>query len=600
LKRLEYRGYDSAGMAALHDGQLRCMKTVGRLSVLSDRLTREPIPGSVGIAHTRWATHGEPSERNAHPHLDCRGDIAVVHNGIIENCDALRRELETRGHSFRSDTDTEVLPHLIEEYAAKLPFEDALLAALKDIRGTFGLAVVCSSEPGRLWGARRGSPLVVGIGRNRSGKGGRGESEFFVASDPSAILAHTRDVIYLDDDEVARVSEDGVETVSLDRVPREKRVESIQWTLDEIERGRYPHFMLKEIFEQPETVMNSLRGRVDLKTGMAVLGGLKDVEERLRRAERLTLTACGSAFLAAATGAVMIEEYAEIPARAELASEMRSRKVLLDPDRELMIAVSQSGETADTLGALREAKNRGLLTLGVVNAVGSTIARETESGVFIHAGPEIAVASTKAFTAQLSVLALLTLYLGRQRRMSQATATRIAEEILDIPVKIEKVLQQSDRIKSLARKYCNYSSMLFMGRKYNAPLASEGALKLKEVAYIHAEGYPAGEMKHGPIAMLDMEFPAFVIATRDSVYDKMKSNIEEARARHAPVIAVASEGDDGLLRLTDDIIFVPRTLEMLQPIVNAVPLQLFAYHASVARGLDPDKPRNLAKSVTVE
>jgi len=592
LRRLEYRGYDSAGMATVHENDLRTIKAVGKVAILADKLAREPLDGRVGIAHTRWATHGEPSDANAHPHLDCRGNIAVVHNGIIENFEALKKQLVARGHQFRSETDTEVLTHLIEEYAASLPFEEAVMAALKDVVGTFGVAVLAASEPQRIIAARRGSPLVVGLGKN--------SDEFFLASDPSALLAYTRDVIYLDDDEVVILTEEGVQTFSLDKVQKNKKVESIQWSLDEIERGRFPHFMLKEIFEQPSVVVNATRGRINVRDGLAVLGGLKDVEDRLRRVERLTIAACGSAYLAGAIGAYMIEEYAELPVRAELASELRYRKPIIDPAREALIAVSQSGETADTLGALREAKNKGVLTLGVVNVVGSTVARETDAGVFVHAGPEIAVASTKAFVAQLTTFALLTVYLGRQRKMSQATGTRLLEEMQALSSKIERILAQNERIRALAKKYTNYPSVLYMGRKYNAPLASEGALKLKEIAYIHAEGYAAGEMKHGPIALLDMEFPVVVIATKDSVYEKMRSNIEEAKARHAPVIVIASEGDESLLHLTDDIIYVPRTLEMLSPILNVVPLQMLAYHMAVARGLDPDKPRNLAKSVTVE
>jgi glucosamine--fructose-6-phosphate aminotransferase (isomerizing) len=592
LRRLEYRGYDSAGMATVHGNDLRTVKAVGKVAILADKLEREPLDGRVGIAHTRWATHGEPSDANAHPHLDCRGNIALVHNGIIENFEILKKQLMARGHQFRSDTDTEVLTHLVEEYATSLPFEEAVMAALKDVVGTFGVAVISASEPQRIIAARRGSPLVVGLGKN--------SDEFFLASDPSAIIAYTRDVIYLDDDEVVILTEEGVETFSLDKVQKNKKVESIQWSLDEIERGRFPHFMLKEIFEQPSVVVNATRGRINVKDGLAVLGGLKDVEDRLRRVERLTIAACGSAYLAGAIGAYMIEEYAELPAKAELASELRYRKPIIDPAREALIAVSQSGETADTLGALREAKNKGVLTLGVVNAVGSTVARETEAGVFVHAGPEIAVASTKAFVAQLTTFSLLTVYLGRQRKMSQATGTRLLEEMQALPGKIERILTQNERIRALAKKYSNYPNVLYMGRKYNAPLASEGALKLKEIAYIHAEGYAAGEMKHGPIALLDMEFPVVVIATKDSVYEKMRSNIEEAKARHAPIIVIASEGDESLLHLTDDIIYVPRTLEMLSPILNVVPLQMLAYYMAIARGLDPDKPRNLAKSVTVE
>ncbi|HTM69054.1 MAG TPA: glutamine--fructose-6-phosphate transaminase (isomerizing) [Candidatus Binatia bacterium] len=592
LRRLEYRGYDSAGAATLHENDLKTVKAVGKVALLADALSRTPLQGSMGIAHTRWATHGEPTDENAHPHVDCRGTLALVHNGIIENYAPLKDALIARGHHFRSATDTEVLAHLMEEYATRMPFEDAFFATLKDVVGTFGIAVISTAAPRKILAARRGSPLVVGLGTKRD--------EFFLASDPSAILTYTRDVIYLDDDEAVAITPEGVETFSLSRQRKNKTVETIEWSLQEIERGRHPHFMLKEIHEQPEVVVGATRGRLDAKDGRAVLGGLRDVEERLRSIDRLTIVACGSAYLAGTVGEYMLEEYADIPTEVELGSEFRYRKPIIDPKREAVIAVSQSGETADTLGALREAKSKGALTLGIVNVVGSTVARETDAGVYTHAGPEIAVASTKAFLAQLTVFSLLTLFLGRQRRMSQAAGARIVEELQALPKKIERLLAQNDRIKALARKYANHPSALYLGRKYNAPLAFEGALKLKEVAYVHAEGYAAGEMKHGPIALLDDSFPIVAIATRDSVYEKMRSNIEEARARHAPIIALASEGDDDIVRITDDVIFVPRTIEMLSPILNVIPLQLFAYHMAVARGYDPDKPRNLAKSVTVE
>lgn len=592
LRRLEYRGYDSAGIATVHEGDIQIVKAAGKVIMLEEALMRTPVQGSVGIAHTRWATHGAPTDENAHPHVDCRGSIAVVHNGIIENHEVLRRGLEGRGHVFRSDTDTEVIGHLIEEYATTMVIEDAFVAALKDIEGTYGSAMVSAHEPRTIFCARRGSPLVVGLGKGRD--------EFFVASDPAAILAYTRDVIYIDDDEIVRLSDDGVETFSLEKVKKEKRIENIQWSVDEIERGSYPHFMLKEINEQPDVIVNATRGRLDFENGNVILGGLKDVEERLRKIERLTIVACGSAYFAGAVGEYMIEEYAEIPVEVELASEFRYRKSILDPACEAVIAVSQSGETADTLAAIREAKAKGILTLGIVNVVGSTVARETDAGIFTHAGPEIAVASTKAFLAQLTVFSMLAVYFGRQRRMSQVMGRRILDELSMLPEKIEKVLATDAHIASIAKKYAKHSDMLFLGRKYNAPIAHEGALKLKELSYMHAEGYASGEMKHGPIALLDRSFPVLVIVPKDSVYEKVKSNAEEARARHAPIIALGTEGDEDLLRLTNDIMFVPKTIEMLSPIINVIPLQLFAYHISVARGYDPDKPRNLAKSVTVE
>lgn len=592
LRRLEYRGYDSAGAATLHEGSIRSVKAAGKVARLTEALVRTPLLGSVGIAHTRWATHGEPTDANAHPHVDCVDKVAVVHNGIIENYAVLKQELVSRGHRFSSETDTEVVAHLIEEHQKTMPFDAAFFAALGQIRGTFGIAAVSAGESRKIYAARRGSPLVLGLGTKRD--------EFFVASDPSAILAYTRDVIYLDDDEAAIISDSGVETFSLERDSRKKKVEKIEWSLEEIERGRFPHFMQKEIFEQPEVALSAIRGRLDVENGRAVLGGLKDVEERLRGVERLTIVACGSARIAGMVGEYMLEEYADIPVETEIGSEFRYRKPIIDPKKEAVIAVSQSGETADTLGALHEAKERGALALGIVNVVGSTIARETHAGVYTHAGPEIAVASTKAFLSQMTVFALLALYLGRQRRMSPATGQRIAEEIALLPEKIERILIQNVHIKSLAEKYSQYSSAFFLGRKYNAPLAYEGALKLKEVAYVHAEGYAAGEMKHGPIALLEPRFPVIAIATKDSVYEKMLSNLEEAKARRAPILALVSEGDESIRHLTEDVIYVPRTIEMLSPILNVVPLQLFAYHMAVARGFDPDKPRNLAKSVTVE
>ncbi|MDD5251839.1 MAG: glutamine--fructose-6-phosphate transaminase (isomerizing) [Patescibacteria group bacterium] len=592
LKRLEYRGYDSAGLAVMGtEAKLKVVKAVGKTVFLEEKLTREPATGQAGIAHTRWATHGVPSEANAHPHLDCAGRLALVHNGIVENHEELKRRLEALGHRFVSATDTEVLAHLIEEHARHRPFEEALCAALKEVVGTFGLAVVMVDQPRTVYGARRGSPLVVGVGR---------DGENYLASDPAALIAHTRDIIYLGDDEVVRLDDNGIETFSLDRVRVTKAPETVSWSLQEIERGHHPHFMVKEIHEQPTVVRNALAGRLDARQGMSVLGGLKDVDERLRRAERLTISACGSAYLAGAIGAMMIEECAEIPVRAEIASELRYRKPIFDANREAFIAVSQSGETADTLGALREAKNKGVLTLGIVNVVGSAVARETDAGVFVHAGPEIAVASTKAFTAQLTVFALLAMHLGRQRRLSLAAGQRLAEELASLPEKVERLLEQDEAIRLLAKKYSRYPSFLYIGRKYNAPLANEGALKLKEVSYVHAEGYAAGEMKHGPIALLDDGFPVFAIATKDSLQEKVKSNVQEAKARRAPIVVLASEGDEAMAQLADDVIWVPRTTEMLSPILNVIPMQLFAYHLAVARGLDPDKPRNLAKAVTVE
>ncbi|MEA3248841.1 MAG: glutamine--fructose-6-phosphate transaminase (isomerizing) [Patescibacteria group bacterium] len=592
LRRLEYRGYDSAGIVTLDDDELRLLKVVGKVAELTDAHAATPVPGNVGIGHTRWATHGPPTEANAHPHLDCRGTIAVVHNGIIENFTDLRRKMQENGHQLRSETDTELIAHLIEERVGQMTFEEALFDALGALDGTFGLAVMTSDRPRRIYVARRGSPLVLGLGKNRE--------EFFVASDPTAIIPYTKDIIYLDDDEVAVLTNDGVETYSIDRKRKEKTVESIDMTVEEIERGGYAHFMLKEINEQAGVVTNATRGRLDFAEGLAVLGGLKDIEPQLRQMERLTIIGCGSAYLAGTIGEYMLEELAEMPVDVHLASEFRYRKPIFEPGKEAVIAVSQSGETADTIGALREAKQKGALTVGIVNAVGSTIARETDAGVFVHAGPEIAVASTKAFVAQVTVMALLALYFGRMRRMPRTTGIRIADELQMLPEKIDRILRQDSWIRAIARKYSHSPNMVFLGRKYNTAVAHEGALKMKETSYIHAEGFASGELKHGPMALLDPSLPVVAVMTRDSVYEKTRSNIEEVRARRAPVIALASEGDEEILPITDDVIFVPRTLEMLSPILNVIPLQLLAYHTAVARGCDPDKPRNLAKSVTVE
>jgi glucosamine--fructose-6-phosphate aminotransferase (isomerizing) len=592
LRRLEYRGYDSAGAAVLDGGVLRAAKAVGRVNVLADKLAGESLPGHIGIAHTRWATHGAPSDSNAHPHVDCTHGIAVVHNGIVENYEILKQGLEARGHKFASETDTEVIAHLIEEYAKNAPFEEAFFASLKDLRGTFGMAVVSVSDPNRLFAARRGSPLVIGLGREND--------EFFLASDPAAVVGYTRDVIYLDDGEACIISARGVETFDIDHAPREKKPEHIEWSVEEIERGRFPHFMLKEIHEQPTVAANVVRGRLDIKEGRAVLGGLKGLDQRLRGIERVIIVGCGSAYYAGSIGANMIEEYAGIPAHAELASEFRYRCPALDARRDLVIAVSQSGETADTLGALREAKSKGVLTLGVVNVVGSTVARDTDAGIYTHAGPEIAVASTKAFLAQAITLGLITLYLGRQRNLSLADGQKFAAALVGLPELITHALGEAEHVEALSKKYAGYRDMLYLGRKYNAPLAFEGALKLKEVAYLHAEGYAAGEMKHGPIAMIDEHFPVLTIATQDSVYDKTRSAIEQVKARRAPTLAIGTEGDASLAKLADDVIWVPPTIEPLSPLVNAAALQLFAYYVAVAKGYDPDKPRNLAKSVTVE
>lgn len=589
LKRLEYRGYDSAGLSVFTGEKIVTEKAVGKVAELENKINGRDIPGCLGIAHTRWATHGKPSERNAHPHHDCSKRIFLVHNGIIENYKELKKDLEKLGHKFSSETDTEVLVHLIEEYAKQVPWDEAVWRTLAHVKGTYGLAVINALEPGKLIIARNGSPLVLGIM----------DDGYLVASDVAPIVRYTDRVVYLEDGEMAQVERDCFEITNLKRKKVSKKVSKIDWTLEEAEKKGHKHFMIKEIMEQPEAVENSMRGRLLISEGMARLGGLRDVSEKLRRLKRLVIVSCGTSYYAGLVGKYMLEEYAGIRTEVEFASEFRYRKPLID-EGTAVIAISQSGETADTLAALREAKNKGAMILGIVNVVGSTIARETDAGIYNHAGPEIGVASTKAFTSQLSILGLLTLFLGRQRDMSYVTGKRIAEELAKIPKLMKSILEDSEEIKKTAKKYKSASDFLYLGRKYNYPIAMEGALKIKEISYIHAEGYPFGEMKHGPIALIDEKFPTIAIATQDSVYEKTLSGIQEIKARSGKVIAIATKGDKEIHKLVDDIIYIPKTLEMLTPLLSVVPLQLFAYHFAVEKGLDVDKPRNLAKSVTVE
>jgi glutamine---fructose-6-phosphate transaminase (isomerizing) len=592
LRRLEYRGYDSAGVAIQYDG-LSVVRAPGNIAALDVALATRTLPGTSGIAHTRWATHGPPVETNAHPHVDCSGRIALAHNGIIENYAELREELKAAGHTFGSDTDTEVLAHLIESLkpVSSPPgwLTHAVACALARVRGTYGIVVTSADDPGIIVTARLGSPIVLGVQ----------DGEFFVASDPSAIIAHTRQMIFLDDGELATLSPQGYEIQSLNRERIAKSPQEIDWSEEAAQKNGQPHFMLKEMLEQPEVLRNTIRGRLNVKEGNAVLGGLRDVTDRLRSIDRLIILGCGSAYYAGLVGEYMIEEYAGIPVEVELASEFRYRKPIIN-ERTAVLAVSQSGETADTLAAIREAKLKGALTLGIVNVVGSTIARETDAGVYNHAGPEIGVASTKAFLSQCTVLALLTIFLGRQRQLSLVMGQRIAEEITKLPEQIASILERRDSIRAIAERYVHMPGALFLGRKYCAPIAFEGALKLKEISYIHAEGYAAGEMKHGPIALIEPSFPSVVLCPQDSVYEKTKSNIEELRARRGPVIAVTTEGNEDIRRLATDVIEIPKTLEMLTPVLAVVPMQLFAYFIAVAKGYDPDRPRNLAKSVTVE
>ncbi len=592
LKRLEYRGYDSAGLCAVADGALTTAKCPGRIANLEQRLAETPAlaDATIGIAHTRWATHGSPTEANAHPHLSDDGCISLVHNGIIENYLALKQWLQSKGRTFASETDSEVLSNLIAEfYASTGDFVEAVRTALHEVTGTYGIAVLCRDEPDTMVTARRGSPLIVGIGQD----------EYIVASDAAAIVAHTANVVYLHDNEMAVITGDRMRTITIDNVPTTKDVELIEYSLEEIALGGFEHFMLKEIFEQPQSIRDCLRGRLDMRESRVQLGGIESVARELIRTRRFIFTACGTAWHAGLIGEFLFEDLARIPAETEYASEFRYRNPIIDGGT-AVVAISQSGETADTLAALREARDKGALALGIVNAVGSTIARETDAGVYLHAGPEIGVASTKAFTCQVAVETMLALYLGRRKFMSQEVTTRYMEALAEIPDKIERVLAQSDRIRDVVSRVAGRENWLFLGRGYNYPVALEGALKLKEISYIHAEGLPAAEMKHGPIALIHEGMPVVFIAPRCGVYDKIISNIEEVRARGGYVIAVATEGNDEIRHYADAVFYIPDCPQALQPLLTVIPLQLLAYQAAVLRGCNVDKPRNLAKSVTVE
>ena len=590
LKRLEYRGYDSAGVAIQNGGALKVIKAAGKIRELEGRLKRSHAAGTSGIAHTRWATHGAPTDNNAHPHTDQRGRLALVHNGIIENFQVLKSALETEGHTFRTDTDTEVLAQLIEKYRGHgLKLEEAVRSALADVEGTYGIAVACADEPGVIVGARMGSPLLVGIS----------DDEYFLASDVAAIVDHTRQVVYLDDGEMAVLSPDGFRTATITAEPVSKVVHEVDWDLTQIEKGGFDHFMLKEIFEQPESVRNSMRGRLLPAEGLARLGGLNMSASEMREIRRIIILACGTSWHAGLIGEYMLEEHARIPVEVEYASEFRYRNPIVDAGTAVLV-ISQSGETIDTRSAMREAQRKGARALGIVNVVGSTIARESNGGVYIHAGPEIGVASTKAFTSQVTVLSLLTLAFGRQREMSLETGVEIARELTAIPGKIEAILATSDKVRCIAEQYVQHNNFIYLGRGYNFPVALEGALKLKEISYIHAEGYPAAEMKHGPIALIDENMPVVFVCTRDAAYEKVMNNMMEVRARKGRIVAIATEGDDDVKTRADHVLYVPRTLPMLQPMLSVVPLQLLAYHMAVLRDCDVDQPRNLAKSVTVE
>ena len=586
LAHLEYRGYDSAGMYLADTGLVKTPGAVAELTAKAiDRST-----ATCGIAHLRWATHGAPTEENAHPHQDCAGTVYVAHNGIIENFRELRDELSKKGHRFRSDTDTEVLPHLIEEnLKGGMSFEEAVVATLRQVRGTYGLLASWIKEPDMIITARMGSPVAIGVG----------EGERFIASDATPILPHTKEIIFLEDGDIAIVTASGHRVRTLADAAVERRAETISWNTEEASRGGYPHFMLKEIFEAPEVLRSALRGRLMPESGTVKLGGLEAVAERLKKINRIIITGCGTAYYAGLTGEYLIEEYGGVPVEVELASEFRYRKPVIQQET-AVLAISQSGETLDTLEAVREGKRRGALALGVVNTVGSTIARETDAGVYNHAGPEIGVASTKAFLSQVAVLALIAIFLGRSRGLSKEEGQRLVAGLAALPDLAERVLAQSDTIKAIAGKYKDARDFLFIGRRMSYPIALEGALKLKEISYIHAEGCGAGEMKHGPLAMIDERFPTVAIVPKDSVYEKTLSNIIEIKTRKGPVVAIATEGDTRIGEIANDVIYIPETLEPLSPILSAIVLQLFAYHFAAGLGHNVDRPRNLAKSVTVE
>lgn len=584
LRTLEYRGYDSAGIFVPGHGSV---KATGPIDNLAEKIT-DRIPGTSGISHTRWATHGAPTEVNAHPHTDMSGSVWLVHNGIIENYREIRERLTPMGITFETDTDTEVLAKLIGTFNQGDILE-AVRTALKMVRGTYGIAVLSEHSPNEIIVARMGSPIVLGIGKDGH----------FVSSDASALLAHTKDVIYLDDGEVAVIKKDRYAITSLQGEPKEKTPTTIEWDVESLKKQGYEHFLLKEIMDVPETIENTIRGRLMVDKGRAKLGGFEEVLKKLVSIDRLMITACGSAAYASQVGKYILEEYANLPVDVDLASEFRYRMVLPQSNTALL-AVTQSGETADTLACVRKAKELDLLTLGMVNVVGSTIARESDAGIYNHAGPEVSIASTKAFISQVTAFVLITLLIGRERGMSQQKGVEIARALSEVSGLAKKVLEKHEEIKLLAKKYAHYRDFMYIGRKFHAPLANEGSLKLKEVTYIHAEGYAGGELKHGSIAMLDENFPVFAIVPQDDVYEKMISNVEEVKARSAPVLALATEGDKNIAEIADDVIYIPETHPIVQPILSTIPMQLFAYYVGLEKGLNVDRPRNLAKSVTVE
>ncbi len=591
LKMLEYRGYDSSGLALIKNNNLEIYKEQGKIKKLESIVTKDDYNREelqIGLGHTRWATHGEPSKINAHPHTNNKNNIAVVHNGIIENYDSIKKKLIDEGYEFKTQTDTEVLAMLIDKFMNGDPV-DAVSKALEVVEGTYGLCVLMKDYPDMIIGARKGSPLLIGLS----------DGEMFLASDVSAFRYHTGKVIYMEDGEIAKITKDDYTIYDINSKRIEKEIEEVEWDLQEIQKQGYDHFMLKEISEQHKTIEDAFRGRILPEQGLAKLGGINLTDEELKNVKRIIFCACGTSYYAGLVGEYMIEEYAGIPVEVEYASEFRYRNPILT-ENDLMIVISQSGETADTLAALREAQNRGIKVMGITNVVGSTIARESDGGVYIHAGPEIGVASTKAFTNQLTVLALLTLYFGRKTILSSNHGREIIQALQNLPEQVKTIIESHDEIKKLAQKFYNIKNFLYLGRGIQYPIALEGALKLKEISYVHAEGYPAAEMKHGPIALIDENMPVVFLALKDPVYEKIISNIEEVKARKGKVIAIATQGDEYIKEIADSVIYIPDAHKLVTPILSVIPLQLLAYYIAVKRNCNIDQPRNLAKSVTVE
>ncbi len=590
LKRLEYRGYDSAGIAVMN-GKLQVFKKQGKVSELENHIGDEKIHCTLGMGHTRWATHGEPNDTNAHPHWSPSGNFAIVHNGIIENYSALKEKLISLGHEFHTGTDTEVLVQLIEYIYEKedVSPEEAVRLALREVIGAYGIVVLCQDQPGKMIAARKSSPIVLGIG----------EDEYIIASDATPIIAYTKDVIYLNDNEMAILTREGHTIKNIDNELLDPYITRVEMELEELEKGGYDYFMLKEIFEQPKSIQESMRGRINPKDNSVWLGGLVDMHEPLRKVNRVIMVACGTSWHAGLVGEYLFEEFARIPVEVEYASEFRYRNPIINED-DLVIAISQSGETADTLAAVQIAKEKGALVLGVVNVVGSSIARETHAGVYIHCGPEIGVASTKAFTSQVTVLSLFAAFLAQLRGIPSRSLQPMVNELLQIPEKVRKILEQNEKVIEIARQFKDAANFLYLGRGYNFPVALEGALKLKEISYIHAEGYPAAEMKHGPIALIDENMPVVFIATKDESYDKIVSNVDQVVSRKGRVISVVTEGDKTIRNISEFVIEIPETHPSLLPILTCIPLQLLSYHVALMRGCNVDQPRNLAKSVTVE